>query len=195
MHGFVLGDTYVSWQDTSCLKKNPDGISYLDELKEKISREDMRRTGVYLKPSLGLCNLYAILGEGNQGREEEIFTLGSYLIHRLTGRNCCHITNAAPWGLVDLETKDWDPELLRKLSFDRMRFPEIAREDTQVCGSLSGGGDQGLSRLWGPAGQRPGMRRGLRRCHYKRGDSCTDYLYGGYGGQEMGAGGRDTALF
>ncbi|MCI8550599.1 MAG: hypothetical protein HFI68_08450 [Lachnospiraceae bacterium] len=136
MHGFVLGDTYVSWQDTSCLKKNPDGISYLDELKEKISREDIRRTGVYLKPSLGLCNLYAILGEGNQGREEEIFTLGSYLIHRLTGRNCCHITNAAPWGLVDLETKDWDPELLRKLSFDRMRFPEIAREDTQVCGSF-----------------------------------------------------------
>ena len=147
MHGFVysvpdMEDIYVSWQDMRCLDEMPGkGKSYLAYLGEQISQEDMRKNGVYLKPSLGICNLYVLLDEDSSiPRGGTLYTLGSYIIHALTGMNICHITNAAPLGIVDLPNKKWDDDLLRKLEMDAIKKPKLAAADYQVCGIYESNG-------------------------------------------------------
>lgn len=137
MHGFVYScggeDVYVSWQDTRCLKPmDSGGTSYLDYLKTLLSPIDMAHCGVYLKPSLGLCNLYALLPE--RPADGVLYTLGSYILAALTGNNVCHISNAAPLGLADARTGQWDRTILEKLGFGDMTLPRIAASDFEVCG-------------------------------------------------------------
>lgn len=135
MHGFVLDDIYISWQDSRCLEPLEYGGCALDQLKQLLPPQRMERSGVYLKPSLGLCNLYAkLLQEHTPGRSGELYTLGSYLIARLTGQNICHISNAAPLGLVDLTSGDWDRALLEMAGGGNLHLPAIAREEFAPCG-------------------------------------------------------------
>ncbi len=150
MHGFVLSDNtygediYISWQDARCLGIMPGkGESYLDHMKHLFSQEKMRTTGVYLKPALGMCNLYALMHERKfvTGRDAEIYTLGSYIIAKLTGSNICHITNAAPLGLVDIEKKVWRDDLIRECGFIKLRFPALTA-DLGVCGYYDLDGDR-----------------------------------------------------
>lgn len=105
MHGFVysvpdMEDIYVSWQDMRCLDEMPGkGKSYLAYLGEQISQEDMRKNGVYLKPSLGICNLYVLLDEDSSiPRGGTLYTLGSYIIHALTGMNIAILQMQRRWG-------------------------------------------------------------------------------------------------
>ncbi|MDO5377302.1 MAG: FGGY family carbohydrate kinase, partial [Clostridia bacterium] len=103
--------------------------------EERISLEEMRPTGVYLKPALGLCNLYALIRErgGKPAEGARLYTLGSYLIEKLTGRNVCHITNAAPIGLADVFQGGWHRPLIEKIGFSGIDFPEMATK-MEVCG-------------------------------------------------------------
>ncbi len=141
MHGFVYRtagtpDIYVSWQDSRCT--NPmkgQNISYMEYLKHLIPPEKMESCGVYIKPSLGLCNLFAMLhGESPAADNGELFTLGSYVISGLTGNNICHLSNAAPLGLADVTAGAWNRELIEQLGFGKMKFPQIAESDFQICG-------------------------------------------------------------
>lgn len=135
MHGFIvrhpdLGPAkYVSWQDTRCLEEIPTGGSYLDHLKTLIPAEYMVEAGVPLKPMLGLSNLYAFMREAKCGASEkpELFTIGSYIIHELTGRNITHITNAAPLGLVDLRSEKWHEGILEVAGLTDLKLPEIVK--------------------------------------------------------------------
>lgn len=135
MHGVVVDDTYISWQDSRCLDEMKPGLSYLDFLKDVIPPERMKNHGVYLKPSLGICNLYAKLcREGRLDADVTVFTLGSYIIHALTGRNICHMMNAAPLGLADVKTDRWDLPLLQAAGLSQVSLPDIADEDFIACG-------------------------------------------------------------
>lgn len=142
MHGFVLHrdglpDRYISWQDSRCTSPAPSGEkSWMELLKEKIPAERMRSCGVYVKPSLGMCNLYTLLQtEHSAHADGELFTLGSYVISQLTGNNVCHLSNAAPLGLADVPARAWDSGLRELLGFERIRLPKIADSDFQVCGT------------------------------------------------------------
>jgi len=141
MHGFVLSgvlradDTYVSWQDTRCLKKMPGTeTSYLEYLGTLLSEDDMAPTGVMLKPALGLCNLYALLDERCIVEREglTVSTLGSYIIDRLCGKNITHITNAAPLGFVDLHSRAWSLSLLEKVGLYGIVLPNIVVDMSPV---------------------------------------------------------------
>jgi hypothetical protein len=171
MHGFVYQlpgreDRYVSWQDARCTEKMPEQeLSYLEYLKSVIPPEWMEACGVPLKPSLGMCNLYALLHgacdraeEGQDAAEYDatgrhmaghdaseagetvtadgtLYTLGSYLNVRLGGENICHASNAAPLGLMDQQSRQWSGALLEKLGFEGISFPRIAEEDFISCGN------------------------------------------------------------
>lgn len=146
MHGFVYTsgqeDRYVSWQDMRCTDPMPGTKeSYLDILTGQISRDDMVDNGVYLKPSLGMCNLYTLLQQNpalpQNGR---LYTLGSYVIWNLTGNNVCHISNAAPLGLADVQHHCWDETMLMRLGFDGMELPRLAESDFEVCGTYCSNG-------------------------------------------------------
>lgn len=141
MHGFVYNTKenkgrYVSWQDSRCVSLIPGSdISYMEFLRRKISEAEMEKCGVYIKPSLGMCNLYTMLeSESKLQRSGELFTLGSYIIYKLTGNNICHISNAAALGLMDIENRTWDEKIIKKLGFENIVLPIIADKDTEVCG-------------------------------------------------------------
>ena len=146
-HGCVLHhpqrerDIYISWQDTRCLKTDPEtGISYMEELDKILPPEIMIRTGVPVKPALALCNLYTLFKESGLSREGDIrlYTLGSYVIEKLTGNNICHITNAAPMGFVNLLEERWDHDILQRAGLDFLQLPEITTGIT-CCGRYRSG--------------------------------------------------------
>lgn len=141
MHGFVFqadGDenpVYVSWQDLRSL--NPiqgcEG-SWLDFLKQEFPESLMKQTGVHIKTALSLCNMYVLVQEKyGSCPSGEFFTLGSYIIKRLTGNNCCHITNAAPSGMVNIRTNSWSEELIAEAGFEKVCFPKIL-SGFECCG-------------------------------------------------------------
>lgn len=141
MHGFVFDNKtnnqrYISWQDSRCANLMPkNNISYLEFLKRNISKVEMEKCGVYIKPSLGMCNLYTMLeSEEKLHKSGELFTMGSYIIYKLTGNNICHISNAAALGLVDIKNKTWDEKIIKKVGLENIELPQIAVTDTQVCG-------------------------------------------------------------
>jgi sugar (pentulose or hexulose) kinase len=149
MHGFVfrregVPDRYVSWQDSRCTDRMPDGKkSWMEFLKEKIPPERMKSCGVYIKPSLGMCNLYTLLQTEHIGSASgELFTLGSYIISQLTGNNVCHLSNAAPLGLVNVPARAWDTDLQEQLGFSQIKLPQIAKSDCSVCGTYRCGGKE-----------------------------------------------------
>ena len=141
MHGFVYRygnapDLYVSWQDSRCTNPMPGrSESFLEFLGKLIPPGLLTPCGVSLKPSLGLCNLYAMLhGSPPVPGGGELYTLGSYVIAALTGRNVCHLSNAAPLGLADVRARSWNRTLLSALGLQAVRLPEIAPADFEPCG-------------------------------------------------------------
>ena len=142
MHGFVITDKaglpvtpFISWQDNRSLE-NYNGESWYTRLGKIVSPDDMTNTGLSLKPNLGLCKLFPLLQENTVPPHSQLCTLGSYIIRRLTGNNVCHITNAAPMGLVDIVHKKWDQALIEKTGCGKISFPEITAE-LGTCGIYS----------------------------------------------------------
>lgn len=141
MHGHVLespelpGETlYVSWQDARCLETMPGTEqTYLDRLREMFPAERMADNGVAIKPSLALCNLFARQREAGKEFTGEFFTLGSYVISRLTGENVCHVSNGAPTGLVNVREMRWNADTIREAGFGGLKFPRLTAT-MEACG-------------------------------------------------------------
>ena len=62
--------------------------------------------------------------------------IDSFLLWRLTGRHITDCTNASRTQLMNLETLDWDPELLSAFGIPRPMLPEI-RSSSEVYGSAT----------------------------------------------------------
>lgn len=146
MHGFVYSvleqpDIYVSWQDMRCMDLMPGKkVSYLEWMEDTIPPEQMKNNGVYIKPSLGVCNLYTLLEQKRLSRNGTLYTLGSYVIHALTGNNICHISNAAPLGLADVAHHCWDEVMLERMELQEIQLPQLAKTDYEVCGTYHSNG-------------------------------------------------------
>ena len=147
MHGFVyhaegFEDRYVSWQDERCMEKMPgQNLSWLEWMQSWISPEEMEEHGVYLKPSLGVCNLCVMLEQNpDMPRNGEFFTIGSYVIHALTGNNICHISNAAPAGLADVRHHRWSRKMTTRMNLGDMTLPRLVESDYEVCGTFESNG-------------------------------------------------------
>lgn len=141
MHGFVYSvphrrDMYVSWQDMRCLnQRKGDRRTYLEYLEELIPKCDMTENGVYLKPAMGMCNLYAMLEDDPSiPRNGTLYTLGSYIIYSLTGKNVTHAESFAPLGFLDVHHRCIHEKIIQKMDFGRIAFPEIVWKDCEVCG-------------------------------------------------------------
>ncbi|MDR1094382.1 MAG: hypothetical protein LBL66_09580 [Clostridiales bacterium] len=113
MHGYVLcGDGnrpvtgYISWRDRrSALLKEPPAVSLA------------LRSGTAVKANLPLVSVLALksLDPDAFARAREFYTLGSYIVYRLTGRNASHITDAAASGFYDVSGKRRNHNLPLKL--------------------------------------------------------------------------------
>lgn len=93
------------------------------------------KKGMPLKSGIASTNLFVLLDNKPEIRQKKMrfFTLGDYLIYYLTGKvpvmYFMHPTNAAASGLYNLEEKCWYGELISKLGFDSIQFPEIGEND------------------------------------------------------------------
>ena len=133
MHGWILTSSnfqpvtpYISWQDQSALEKDKMGISYLEVLREKIHPQNMLKSGVMLNQKQAMCTLYARLQRGLELQHGWRFcSLGGYIIGKLTGEHVCHITNAAPTGLMDVEAAAWSAERIEAVGCRKLVFPKI----------------------------------------------------------------------
>ena len=140
-HGFIydygLECKYISWQDQRCIEIASDNKNYLDKLREIVPKEHMAPCGVDFKPSLGVCNLYTLLDqEPAIRRDGELYTLGSYIYKKLTGRNIAHPQNLTQLGIYKVHEKEYSNEILKALALDKLVLPEIAKNDTEVCAVL-----------------------------------------------------------
>jgi glycerol kinase len=72
-------------------------------------------------------------------RGEVLFgTMDSWLIWKLTGRHLTDVTNASRTLLMNLQTLDWDPEILAALDLPAAMLPEI-RSSAEVYGPIGHG--------------------------------------------------------
>ncbi len=96
MHGYLLArggrfvTDYVSWRD-----KRGEGQTPAFSLTPEY--------GVHIKPNLPRLSLQTY-----KETADEFFTLGSYLVYRLTGVNASHITDLAPSGFYNTATRRAD---------------------------------------------------------------------------------------
>jgi glycerol kinase len=71
-------------------------------------------------------------------RGEVLFgTMDTWLIWNLTGRHVTDVTNASRTMLMNLETLDWDPELVSAMDVPREMLPGI-RSSSEVYGTYEG---------------------------------------------------------
>lgn len=134
MHGYVLAEksgqeltNYISWKDCRAAFVN---IPFtIDKKSGSAMKNNLPRAGVYASKVLGLIPKSGAL---------EFFTLGSYLMYKLTGKNITHITDAAASGYYNAAT-------CLPLLDDSILLPEAT--DQIVCA-----GKCGESEIYTPVG-------------------------------------------
>ena len=175
--GKPLGNAIV-WQ---CRRT----ASFCEGLRKKGLEPMVRdRTGLVLDPYFSASKFRWLLNdiEGSRGRarrgEIAAGTIDSYLLHRLTGGavHATDVSNASRTSLMNLQTLDWDPELLKLFNVPKTLLPEIIPSSgdlgrTQGVPGLPDGvpisgiaGDQ-QSALFGQAG----FHRGAAKCTFGTG--------------------------
>lgn len=137
MHGFILSESdgkpytdYISWQN-ELGNILIDGKSSAEMLRKEISDIDVLNTGMPLRGGLPSCNLLYLKRKGLLTGNLHFYTLGDYIIRRLSGSEpAAHPTNAAATGLFDLRTNDWNRKLIDFVADDGMIFPKVSFECT-----------------------------------------------------------------
>ena len=133
MHGCVLTDAafqpltpYISWRDEM-------GQNRLEDICTLVGKDATAPSGVPLKGNLALCALLSRRMSGDALPVRARFcTLGGYVIGRLTGEHVCHMTNAAPTGLVDVQNKRWNQPLLLRAGLDGWQYPRLIHDLSPV---------------------------------------------------------------
>ena len=175
--GKPLGNAIV-WQ---CRRT----ASFCEGLRKKGLEPMVRdRTGLVLDPYFSASKFRWLLNhiEGARGRarrgEIAAGTIDSYLLYRLSGGavHATEVSNASRTSLMNLQTLDWDPELLKLFNVPKTLLPEIIPSSgdlgrTQGVPGLPDGvpisgiaGDQ-QSALFGQAG----FHRGAAKCTFGTG--------------------------
>lgn len=132
MHGFLLAkedgtpDTdYISWQKEFG-RIAIAGNSAMTALSAPEMKPELQRSGMPLRAGLPNVNLWYLIRNGLAEEKLYFYTLGDYLLRRLSGQQpYCHPTNAAATGLFDLYTGCWNERLLDLIGASPICFPEI----------------------------------------------------------------------
>ncbi|MDY4041438.1 MAG: rhamnulokinase family protein [Collinsella sp.] len=129
--GEVVGDA-VAYRDarTNGIFERADAILPPDWLYE--------RTGIQRQPFNTVYQLLALREERPQDllRAQRLLMIPDYLAYRLTGVALNEYTNATTTGLVNVESGDWDGEILDAIGVPRSLFATPAMPGTPVGGLL-----------------------------------------------------------
>lgn len=140
MHGHILScrqDTYVSWRDRRCLNDNAfaEYQNCYGELIDSYS-------GTSSKPNLAVYGLLYDLAHGSTV-SGELFSLGSYIMYSLTGRNRSHATDLCALGFYLFDGSP-NKKLLQNLPYS-IKLP-VCGVDGEICGTYK------AKHMWLPVG-------------------------------------------
>ncbi|MCC6611955.1 MAG: hypothetical protein IT320_00675 [Anaerolineae bacterium] len=135
MHGVVMTtddgeprSALTTWQDQRVLEPHPSGAgSYFDQMKARLSVDDIRALGNELRPGLPV-GLFFWLAEQGRLPDETITpaSLADFVVANLCGaRPQTDVTNAMAHGLLDVETLRWHEGAIDALGLRKLRLPEI----------------------------------------------------------------------
>lgn len=147
MHGFVLTDDngvpaipYISWQDRRSQRMSAEGTDF-EILKRKLGGGIKAESGSSLKISSAVSNGFSMIRreEISRNKRFEMHTLGSYMLKRLCGAYCTHLTNACPLGTARVREQCWDQNVIAAAEMEKWKFPRIANEherigEARICG-------------------------------------------------------------
>ena len=96
------------------------------------------RTGIQIMDINTIYQLHALLSRDSAPLREaqSLLLIPELLRYFLTGRRVSEYSNASTTQLLNLHTRDWDPEILHRLGLRASLFSEIVQPGTPV-GSLS----------------------------------------------------------
>ena len=123
----IIGDT-VAYRDSRTEEMDK-------KVEEVISEKELyERTGIQKQPFNTIYQLMAIKEQTpeNMEKAESMLFLPSYFKFLLTGIKKNEYTEASTSGLLDVEKKDWDRELIKKLGFKENLFDDIYMPKTVV---------------------------------------------------------------
>lgn len=124
----------IVWQDT----RTDALIKQLGDQDRFRERSGLPLATYFSGPKLRwlLDNVEGLREKAERG--EVLFgTMDTRLIWNLTGRHVTDVTNASRTMLMNLDTLDWDPELLSAMDVPRTVLPEI-RSSSEVYGTHQG---------------------------------------------------------
>jgi glycerol kinase len=105
-----------------------------EELREAGHTDLVReRTGLVIDPYFSGTKLEWLVRNVEAARDARFGTIDSWLVHKLTGRHVCDVSNASRTMLFDIRRLAWDPELCDLLGVDPAALPE-AVPSAQVYG-------------------------------------------------------------
>ena len=124
------------WQDTRV-------ADYIPELSREGGPDRFRaKTGLPLATYFSALKIRWLLehipGARQQAEAGEVLfgTIDTFLLWRLTGLHITDCTNASRTQLMNLQTLDWDPELLGAFAIPRQILPQI-RSSSEVYGAAT----------------------------------------------------------
>ena len=94
-----------------------------------------QRTGIQFQPFNSIYQLYADKKDGRLAQAEDFLMIPEYLLWKLCGVKAREYTNATSTGLVNAQTKEYDPQILKALGLPEAMFPKLTAPGT-VLGPL-----------------------------------------------------------
>ena len=135
------------WACANVDARSNDEVAELIRMNPELEKEIYRVSG----QTYALGALPRILWVKNKMPEiyEQVRTVGMFndwLIYKLTGVLAVEPSNGSTTGIFDLQSRSWDPEIMRKVGLKDDIFPPVA-ECGQVIGTVNakGAADTGLA--------------------------------------------------
>ena len=130
----------VNWQDERIRQPHPSGAgTYFEVMQQRLDTDEIRQLGNELRPGLPVGLLFWLQEQASDPIEPQLIvaSLPDFVI-----ANLCHcppvteLTNAAAYGLLNLETGWWHASVIDKLGLKPYHLPEIKVPGT-IAGILS----------------------------------------------------------
>ena len=96
-----------------------------------------RRTGIQFQPFNTVYQLYADLQAGRLERASDALMLPCWLMYKLCGVKAHEYTNATTGGMVNAETGEYDPAIIRALGLPERLFPGLQKPG-EIIGEYEG---------------------------------------------------------
>lgn len=105
----------------------------INEVHNIIPFEELyERTGIQLQSFNTIYQLYTDKLEGRLEGVTDFLLMPEYLLYKLCGVKSHEYTNATTGGMVDAQTKQYDPEIIAKLGLPAHLFQHLQRPGTKL---------------------------------------------------------------